>query len=84
MTPAGTRPRTWAPRATRPLDHLAAVEAAIQEQQHARADAAQQAERAEALAGVAGPEAGIDDGVGPALGQVDALHLREGAVPRSL
>ncbi len=63
---------------TRPLDHLKAGAAAIQEQQHASADAAEQAKSTDTFACVAGPEAGIDPGMGTTRAQVHALHRRKG------
>ncbi len=64
--------------ATRPLDHLKAGAAAIQEQKHVSADAAEQAKGTDTFARVAGPEARIDHGVGTTRAQVHALHLRKG------
>ena len=76
--PGGDPPQHVGTPRPRPLDHLTAVEATVQQQQHPRTDTPQQADRAHPLTGVAGPEAGIEDGVRAALAQIDPLHLREG------
>src|SRR5438094_822172 len=63
------------------LVHFEAVEATVQEQQHAGTHAAQQAEGAHAFADVTGPEAGVDDGVRAAVAEIHALHLGKGPRP---
>src|SRR3712207_7354340 len=52
------------------------VKATVPQQQHARRDRAQQAARADPFAGPARPKARIDDGMGPALGEVDRKSTR--------
>jgi hypothetical protein len=67
----------------RPFDHLEAVGAEVQEQ-HAGADAAQEAEIPHPLAGAAGPESGVKDRMGAALAQVDGPDLGKPLASRSL
>ncbi|NDJ36920.1 MAG: hypothetical protein GYB64_19895, partial [Chloroflexi bacterium] len=49
-------------------------------QQHPALHRPQQADAADPFTGLAGPEPGIDHGVGATLDQIDALELGKGAV----